>query len=203
MGSNGTTALSSLLQRTTLIDHEQVLRAANESLKGARDDVSAQNVKAIALLNLDRYDDALRVFEEAGSILKKEAPLAWCYTLYKCGKMDEAVEAAREVGVERGSKHVEAQAAYRSESFQRAAELYEELSARDIATNSEDSDLRINGGATDAQLAWAGNTWSMRKQKVDREDLEQFETSFNAACSCMAKGDLKQAEVLLNRAKGI
>lgn len=41
----------------------------------------------------------------------------------------------------------------------------------------------------------------MRHNRLSREDLESFETTYNAACLNIAKGELKQGEVLLNRAK--
>ena len=41
------------------------------------------------------------------------------------------------------------------------------------------------------------------KTKAEREDLEAFETAYNAACISIARGELGQAEVLLKRATGI
>lgn len=42
----------------------------------------------------------------------------------------------------------------------------------------------------------------MQTKKVGREDLEAFETAYNAACAFIARGDLGQGEVLLKRARG-
>ena len=42
----------------------------------------------------------------------------------------------------------------------------------------------------------------MPKKKPGREDLEAFETAYNAACGSIARGELGQGEVLLKRAKG-
>ena len=42
----------------------------------------------------------------------------------------------------------------------------------------------------------------MHKKKAGREDLEAFETAYNAACGCIARGELGQGEILLKRAKG-
>ena len=42
----------------------------------------------------------------------------------------------------------------------------------------------------------------MRKKKPGREDVEAFETAYNAACGSIARGELRQGEVLLKRAKG-
>ena len=42
----------------------------------------------------------------------------------------------------------------------------------------------------------------MRHNRPTRDDLEAFETVYNAACLGIARGEFGQAEVLLKRAKG-
>lgn len=87
---------------------------------------------------------------------------------------------------------------YRAEQFRRAADIYEKLSQ---TPSSEDNDLSINSWATDAQLQWKGEAEYVRHERPSRDDLEAFETAYNAACLNIAKGALPQGEVLLNRAK--
>ena len=82
-----------------------------------------------------------------------------------------------------------------------ATTIYKELAGSQAATG-EESDLRINSGATDAQLEWTGQGDLVLKKKPGREDLEAFETAYNAACGSIARGELGQGEVLLKRAKG-
>ena len=62
--------------------------------------------------------------------------------------------------------------------------------------------MRINSGATDAQLEWKGRGELVSKQKATREDLQTFETAYNAACGAIARGELAEAEILLTRAEG-
>ena len=90
---------------------------------------------------------------------------------------------------------------YRAENFSRTASLYEALKANSVT--AEAHDLRINRGAVDAQLQWTGNHDAVQNKRPGREDLEAFETTYNAACGSIARGELGQAEVLLKRAKGI
>jgi signal recognition particle subunit SRP72 len=71
------------------------------------------------------------------------------------------------------------------------------------AIENEENDLRINSGATHAQLEWQGLGDLVEKKKPSREDLETFETAYNAACASLARGELGQGEVLLKRAKGL
>lgn len=91
---------------------------------------------------------------------------------------------------------------YRAENFRRSAELYEALTKDGAVVANEENDLRINSWATDAQLQWKGYPESVRHTRPTREDLEAFETVYNAACLGIAKGEFAQGELLLKRAKG-
>ncbi|KAF2821537.1 hypothetical protein CC86DRAFT_448940 [Ophiobolus disseminans] len=196
-----TKSLSSLLAQASIDDHEEILKAANAAVKKNKSDVDAHHAKAIALLHLDRYEDALEVFEHTQG-LQEKARFEYAYALYKTGNAAKAVKAA-EAGSDRGRgiKHMLAQAAYRSENFAQAAKVYKELANQPV--EDEEYDIRINSGATDAQLEWTGQGELAQKKKPTREDLEVFETAFNAACGSIARGELAQGEVCLKRAKDL
>lgn len=199
MTSTAAPSLSSLLKQSSLEDHELVLQSAEASLAKNPGDTQAQHVQIVALLKLDRYQDALKVFEGASNALKTQARLEWAYTLYKNGRLQEAEQVASEEQTKRSLKHVLAQTTYRAERFDQTATIYEGLAKQ--RSSDEESDLRINSSATDAQLGWIGKGHLVRKTKLDREDMNQFETAFNAACGYASRGDLKQAEFLLSRAR--
>ena len=91
---------------------------------------------------------------------------------------------------------------YLSEDFANAATLYRDLAGSQATVENEVDDLRINSGATDAQLEWTRRGDLVQKKKPGREDLEAFETAYNAACGSIARGELGQGEVLLKRARG-
>lgn len=190
-------SLASLLKNSSLDDHESILEAVSSR---AKDDIEAQHVKVVALLKLDKFQDALNVFEETDDALKSQAQLEWAYTLYKNGRLAEAEEVAAKDTTRRSLKHVLAQTSYRAEKFAQVGELYDGLGKQ--RSMDESSDLRINSSATDAQLGWSGQGHLARKTKPDREDMEQFESAFNAACGYISRGELKQAELLLHRARG-
>lgn len=105
-----TQSLNSLLQRATIDDHEEVLASANAALAKSKSDLRAQHVKVVALSKIDRYEDSLRVFEEGGDTLKKTAALEYAYALYKCGRLDEAIDTVSRFASGRGASHLEAQA---------------------------------------------------------------------------------------------
>lgn len=110
MAASNAQSISALLQKSSLDDHEEILKTCNAALKKSKLDVVAQHVKTIALLKLDRYDEALHVFESNGEALKERAPLEYAYSLYKSGKPKEAADVATKVEDGRGARHVEAQA---------------------------------------------------------------------------------------------
>lgn len=198
--ASSTRSLASLLKQTDIEDHEEVLASADAALKQSKGDLDAQHIRVVALLKLDRYADAVKAVENGGQKLKDRAALEYAYALYKDGKPAEAAEIAQ-AGSERGYKHIEAQARYRTEDFKKAAELYKGL-ASSLEDDAE-ADLRINTGAVNAQLEWAGNGELVGKKKPDRVDLEAFESAYNAACASIARGELGQGEVLLKRARDL
>ncbi|KAK0982103.1 Signal recognition particle subunit SRP72 [Friedmanniomyces endolithicus] len=198
--SSSLPALTSLLQQAHIEDHDEILKAANTALKHSKGDLDAQHVKIVALLKLDRFDDAIHAFNGGGDKLKERARLEYAYTLYKIGNPSEAADVAQ-LGDDRGYKHIAAQASYRTEDFRRAAELYQHLAAQ--PEDDAEADLRINSGAVDAQLEWAGQGALVLKKKPGRQDLEAYETAYNAACGAIARGELGQGEVLLRRARDL
>ena len=103
-----TTALNTLLQRTTIDDHEEVLEACNAHLKQSKNDLQAQHVKAVALLQLSRFNDAVRLFDDGGDRLKDQAQFEYAYALYKAGQLEKADDVAAKLQ-SRGVKHLQAQ----------------------------------------------------------------------------------------------
>ncbi|CAZ86131.1 unnamed protein product [Tuber melanosporum] len=198
-------SLLSTLSITGDADHASVLKHANNVLKSEKSHKRALHTKAVALINLDRYEDAFSVLSVPE--LAGEAVLERAYCLYKLGRLEDAlaaaVEGARSGGRdERGLRHVEAQAAYRLEKFDQAAGIYAGLSRGGYQAENEDYDMRVNISATNAQLIWAnGSATAGGDNKVDRSALDAFETAFNSACGAVARCAFGQALVLLKRAR--
>ena len=139
-----------------------------------------------------------------GDALKAEAPLAVAYALYKVGRTKEAADVKGELFEHsRGLKHLQAQAEYRSEKFSAALQLYSSLAQDGLSENNEAVDVRVNTSAAHAQLLWAGQQTPVKITKALNTDLQHFETAYNAACVCLARGNLKQAELYLSRATGM
>ncbi|KAL2266518.1 hypothetical protein VTJ83DRAFT_5870 [Remersonia thermophila] len=215
MGDAAVVALNSLLGRPDIQDHDEALNIASAAVRAAKgrpaDLAAAQHTLVVALLNLDRFDDALRAIAEAGDALADTCALEKAYALYKTGDLDAAEAVLRRAGIDspaahRGLKHLAAQIAYRAEKFDQSAAAYRHLAANHGgAQHGEENDLRINLAAANAQLEWQGKGWAVpdREKQPAREDLEAFETAYNAACGCISRGDLAKAAVLLKRARDL
>jgi signal recognition particle subunit SRP72 len=210
-------SLASLLARASIDDHAEALEIADAAIAASKNsDPTAQHTKVVALLRLERYDDALRAIASAGTALEARCTLEKAYALYRTGALDEAAALLRDHGgvhiddhgdgdgAERPLRHVAAQVAYRAERFDEAAALYAGL-MEDVgaaAAAGETTDLVINQLATHAQLEWQGRGDLVPEgsKQPRREDMEAFETAYNAGCGCVARGDLAKASVLLKRA---
>jgi signal recognition particle subunit SRP72 len=196
--------LSSLLRSASIDDHDEVLKAANAVLKTSKNNPEALHTRVVALLKLDRFDDALRALDDGGDNLAERCTLEKAYALYKTGQLAEAEKLAQGQD-KRGLKHIAAQVAYRAEKFEDAAIIYKELSAQAAPISGEENDLRINSAAVSAQLEWQGHGDKVEpsRKKPGREDLEAFETSYNAACGCISRGELSAGSILLKRARDL
>jgi signal recognition particle subunit SRP72 len=104
--------LASLLGQASITDHNQVLSACETALSKSKNDPQALQVKIVALLNLDRFQDAVATVEAGGEEIKQRARLEYAYALYKNGQAAKAAEVAAQDANEsdRGLRHVEAQA---------------------------------------------------------------------------------------------
>ena len=198
--------LTALLRAASIEDHDEVLKAANAALKASKGNLQAQHTRVVALLNLDRWDDALRALAEGGDKLEAECLLEKAYALYKSGQLEDAEKLLKSTsGPSRALRHLGAQVAYRLEKFQDAADAYRALSSEGDGRSGEENDLRINTLATHAQLEWNGLGYQLAEQdrQPSREDLEAFEPAYNAACGCIARGDFNRASVLLKRSRDL
>ncbi|KAI1336171.1 hypothetical protein F5Y15DRAFT_395495 [Xylariaceae sp. FL0016] len=205
--SDPAATLTSLLRASSIEDHDQVLKAANAAIKASKTDLRAQNTRVVALLKLDRFDDALRALAEGGDPLEKECLLEKAYALYKTGELEDAqkiVRSAANGSPSRALRHLAAQIAYRAEDFKFAADSYRHLSEQQNGIAGEENDVKINTLAVNAQLAWNGlGHLNSGNTQPSREDLEAFETAYNAACGFIARADFAKADILLKRARDL
>ncbi|KAG5922194.1 hypothetical protein E4U42_005550 [Claviceps africana] len=189
-------ALAALLRAASVDDHSEILKAANATLNINETDELAQHTRVVALLKLDRFDDASRAISGGGFKLQSSCALEKAYALYKLGKLDEAVAAIDSTGLDnRGLNHMAAQIAYRAERFDASHSIYNRLLSSTY--HEEDHDIKINIKAAEAQAHWKGTT---TLHGFESRGFESFELCYNAACNNIARGYLSVALELLQRA---
>ncbi|KAF4960583.1 hypothetical protein FGADI_845 [Fusarium gaditjirri] len=190
-------ALSALLRQSSIEDHDEALKIANAALKANKNDVDSQHTRIIALLKLDRFDDALRAIADGSPALHARIALEHAYALYKTGKLNEATSVLQAFGLEkkRSLRHVAAQVAYRAERFDEACNIYSRL--LDTEPADEENDISINLRAAFAHSSWLGYSVT---DKISVQDSDGFELCYNAACAHIANGSLETAADLLQRA---
>ncbi|EWC47032.1 hypothetical protein DRE_03794 [Drechslerella stenobrocha 248] len=207
MSASTPASLAVLLQSLSLEDaqdHEQILRHANNILK-TNPDPHTLRTKVVALIKLDRYDDAIKSIEQASGPAAAGLEFEHAYCLYKQGNLEGALSISLDGESterrQRALRHLHAQAQYRAEGFQAAVTTYEELSRQPPLVENEAYDLRVNLGASEAQLSFAAKDALRPRRRATAEDLQQYESAFNAACLSVARGDLNAALMLLKTSK--
>lgn len=191
-------ALSALLRASTIQDNDEILKAANAAIKANKGDVDSQHTRVVALLKLDRFDDAVRFVDEGGAKLQALCSLEKIYALYKVGRLDEASASLKQVGLaKRSLQHLAAQVAYRAERFNEATSIYRKL--LDMEPDDEENDMTINAKAAEAQSAWQG-LGSSSPGTLETEQPVTFELCYNEACFHIAQSAFSQASKLLQRA---
>lgn len=196
---NPAAALNTLLKAATIDDHDEILDKASEALKSSPKDANLRGAQIVALLKLDRFDDALRVIETAGPDLQRTFLLERAYALYKTGKLAEARECLRPAvsSNEIAAMHLDAQVAYRNEQFGEAYAIIAELLSLPNE-NDEGHDLRINLSAICAQVIHQGG--ELADPSLDEGEPDTFELAYNAACISIARGRLERGVRLLSLA---
>lgn len=127
MADHTPATLSALLKSLNLADdppnHAEILKHAQNVLSKNPSHSEALHTKVVALLHLDKFDEVVKTLEKTPL---DEAKFELAYALYKSGKWEKAEEVARDAKgkargekVERGLRHVEAQAVRFTQTLRR------------------------------------------------------------------------------------
>lgn len=194
--------LSALLGKTSVVDNEEALDLACKALKASKGNNDALHTQIVALIKLDRFEDALQALNDGGQKTLTLCILERAYALYKLGKLTEA-ELLLNGANKRGLKHLAAQVAYRAEKFTAAMNYYKDLRSKKSLIEGEEVDLMVNISATDAQLEWQANGYRINQENdlTSSNDIKIFEISYNFACKLMARKDFTTAYEYLRRAR--
>ncbi|KAI8596977.1 hypothetical protein EDD21DRAFT_327606 [Dissophora ornata] len=189
-------------------EHDKVLAISDKILKQDPKDKDALHCKAITLIRLERYTDALAILNRQ---LEGKFVFEKAYCLYRTNQLNDGallIESKRKELQSSGQqlswdlRHLEAQMLYRMERYQECIELYAGMLKDTPRSDDSYNDVLTNFNACKAAVLYAGETLD---ERWNVEDVTQttYELSFNSACARIAKGDYSQALKLLEEAKQI
>ncbi|KAF9994524.1 Signal recognition particle core component [Entomortierella chlamydospora] len=188
-------------------EHDKVLAISDKILKLNPKDKDALHCKAITLIRLERYADALSILNRQ---LEGKFVFESAYCLYRTNQLAEGarlIENRRQELQSSGNgtlswnlRHLEAQMLYRMERYQDCIERYAGMLKDTPKTDDSYNDILTNFNACKAAVLYAGESLDDR-WKVEDVAQTTYELSFNSACARIAKGDYTQALTLLDEAK--
>ncbi|KAK9240966.1 hypothetical protein V1525DRAFT_352179 [Lipomyces kononenkoae] len=210
MPKKNTASLPELLEQLSVHEqndeHTKVVDLANRLLNHNSNDIRAKKAKQVALIKLDRYAEALKVFGEDG-LNPWELALERAYCLYKLGKLESAKDVTDSAIMsgessatqQRGLLHLKAQIEYRLERFADAAETYDKLSKSPYLVDGEEHDVLVNILAIQTQQRW----WNLASEPVPNATVVSHEQAFNMASLKIGDGQYREALLLLKQAKSL
>jgi signal recognition particle subunit SRP72 len=169
-------------------------------------DKDALHCKAITLIRLERYSDALSILNRG---LEGKFVFEKAYCLYRTNQLSDGatlIEATRKQVQSAGGqlpwdlRHLEAQMLYRMERYQECIELYAGMLKDTSKSDDSYNDILTNFNACKAAVLYSGDTLDERWKSEDVTKTT-YELSFNSACARIAQGDYTQALALLEEAK--
>jgi signal recognition particle subunit SRP72 len=178
--------------------HEKVLELAKQVLDLSPADNSARHSKLVALIKLDRFQEALK-FLKSDASLPGIFPLEHCYVLYKLDRLDELVTVTGTLSeVHRGIAHALAQAYYKDEQLESAQEIYE-THLTGIRAVEEHSDITVNQAAVNSLQFLNGDSSAFKADWTS--DTDSYDQLFNKATGLIGQGKYSQALEFLRDAK--
>lgn len=187
-------------------EHEGVLDCATRILTQDSNDESALRSKIIALVQLDRFNEAYETLK-GSTQAKNNMVLAHAYVLYKLNKISEleslveSSKAGSDLFIQRGIKHSLAQAYYKSEDFHKVELTYSSLEkVGQPMVGNEESDMSVNKAAVSAQKFLNGLSDVVGNIRSELE-TGTYDEMFNIATAYIGVGDYGRAVELLREAK--
>ncbi|KAG0230487.1 Signal recognition particle core component [Actinomortierella wolfii] len=188
-------------------EHDKALAIIDKILAIDPKDKDALHCKAITLIRLERYSDALVILSRH---LDNKYIFEKAYCLYRTNQLNEGLTqidlVRKDLNVARGEKlpwdlrHLEAQMLYRLERYRECMELYDSM-LQDLDEDDDSyHDVLTNLNACKAALLYSGEHLDGKWAAKDVTETT-YELSFNSACSRIALGEYSKALKLLEEAE--
>ncbi|KAL3995273.1 SRP72 RNA-binding domain family protein [Acanthocheilonema viteae] len=183
-----------LAKADTSADYDKALKIANKVLRTYPKETLAFKCKLIALIQLNRLDEALTLIKKTPPHHMGDCLFEKAYVLYRMQEDAAALETLEKVSeADYRCMELKAQLLYRSERFDEASKIFMSL----LKDHSDDYDEErcANLIAAIAQLQASGH------QQQPPSHLDTFEQLYNAACQLIESGGYTQALKFLEKAE--
>ncbi|XP_065873655.1 uncharacterized protein [Euphorbia lathyris] len=174
--------------------YEQAVKVANQVLASAPADEDALRCKVVALIKIEKFDEALSTIQSARK-LPIDFSFFKAYCLYKLNKLDEALECLKGQESDSGTMLLESQILFRLKKWDAGVDLYQKLQKSKIKALETNlvAGLVLGGRASEVQGMEASQI------KASRD----FELAYNIACSLIERNMYTEAEQLLVTAQRV
>jgi len=177
-------------------EYERALKFCSKAEAARPDDELLSRCRIFALLNMNKWQDALQACEKSAAAEAVAFERAYC--LYRLNRFQEVLDALSSAEDSYSAQRLEAQVHYRMGDYEKAAEMYEALRKED----EEDNGLLVNAVASHVS---GDNSEEALSLLADQEAIleSSYELSFNMACALLDLDRLAESEARLEEAKRI
>lgn len=177
-------------------EYEKALRFCSKAEAAMPDNELLARCRIFALLNMNKWQDALQACEKSAAAEASAFERAYC--LYRLNRFQEVLDALSSAEDSHSAQRLEAQVHYRMGDYEKAAEMYETLGKED----QEDTGLLVNAVAS--HVSGDKSAEALRLLADQEAELESsYELSFNMACALLDLDRLADSEARLEEAKRI
>ncbi|KAM3939854.1 signal recognition particle subunit SRP72 [Leptodactylus fuscus] len=202
-GASGSSSLASLWSDVNKAgqngDFTRALKSVNKILQVAKDDVKALHCKVVCLIQNGSFKEALTLINNNSKLLTSDViAFEKAYCEYRLNKIENALKTI-ENAPQKTEKlsELQGQVLYRLERYEECISVY-----RDLIRNSQDDydeERQTNLSAVVAAMS----LWSKTKPEDLGLQETTYELCYNAACSLIGQGRLREAMKKLREAENL
>ncbi|XP_053735644.1 signal recognition particle subunit SRP72 [Synchiropus splendidus] len=179
-------------------DYTRALKALSKILHENKEDVTALHCKIVCLVQNGTFKEALNVMNTHSKVLGSEVVFEKAYCEYRLNRVESSLKTIESAAEQTDKlKELYAQVLYRLERYEECKSVY-----TDLIRNSQDEyeeERKTNLAAVVAAIS----QWEKKPQEdLGLPDLT-YELCYNAACSLIGQGQLKEALNKLRKAEDL
>ncbi|KAI9321659.1 hypothetical protein BX666DRAFT_1904325 [Dichotomocladium elegans] len=204
MASSVQTLFAELKKTIAEGNDELTLQICDKIIKENAADQTVLHCKAVTLIRLGRYNDALQLIARKfkGSDIDLSFEKIYCY--YRTNQFQAAFELLNEIKTRSsnpGLLFLEAQLLYSQDKFTECIRVYEMLLQQTNKSDPVYEEIQVNLLAAKAGLAFTAKKAVLASEPIELSASAQYEVAYNAASLHLARSELGEARKQLEAAR--